>query len=144
MNFSGVGSKVEAAVDGVANDTIICVGGRVDFKDLVLKGKKYYWDFNDNPNRFDTTTAPSNFHIFSTAGSHRVMLIAEDSSTCNVRDSSYVTIKVGTNAAQAAFSWVKLPPCQNLSFQFNNTSTSVGNSFSPQTFIGILEMAHLL
>ena len=134
MNFSGVGSKVEAAVDGVANDTIICVGGRVDFKDLVLKGKKYYWDFNDSPNRFDTTTAPSNFHIFSTAGSHRVMLIAEDSSTCNVRDTSYVTIKVGTNAAQAAFSWVKLPPCQNLSFQFSNTSTSVGNSFSPQTF----------
>ena len=42
MNFSGVGSKVEAAVDGVVNDTIICVGGRVDFKDLVLKGKKYY------------------------------------------------------------------------------------------------------
>lgn len=134
MNFSGVGSKVEASVDGVVNDTVICVGGRVDFKDLVLKGKKYYWDFADNPNRFDTTTSATNFHIFSTAGNHRVMLIAEDSSTCNVRDTSYVTIKVGTNAAQAAFSWTKLPPCQNLTFQFSNLSTSVGNTFSPQTF----------
>lgn len=134
MNFSGVGSKVEAAVNGVVNDTIICVGERVDFKDLVLKAKKYYWDFGSNPNRFDTTTSATNFHIFSTAGNYRVRLIAEDSSTCNVRDTSYVTIKVGTNSASASFNAVKLPPCQNLTFRFNNTSTAVGNSFNPQTF----------
>lgn len=134
MNFSGVGADVLASIGGVKNDTIICVGGRVDFNDVVLKGKKYYWDFRDTPNRYDTTTSPSSFHIFNTVGSYRVMLIAEDSATCNIRDTSYVTIKVGNNIANVDFRWAKIPPCENLEFEFINRTSATVNNYSARSF----------
>ncbi|MFZ1529724.1 MAG: PKD domain-containing protein [Ferruginibacter sp.] len=134
MNFAGVGSNVQSSVGGIKNDTTICVGGRVDFTDSLMKGKKYYWDFADNPNRYDTTTVPSSFHVFNTAGNFRVMLISEDSTTCNIRDTSYITIRVGTIRATAGFQWRKLDPCESLTVQFTNTSTSLSNNFNPQTF----------
>ncbi|MEP6948277.1 MAG: PKD domain-containing protein, partial [Ginsengibacter sp.] len=132
MNFAGVQAGVRASIDGVPYDTIGCVPLRVDFLDTLNKGKHYYWSFGDGSG--DTTTDPANFHIYTTTGTFRVRLIAVDSTTCNVFDTSYTNIKVGNNKVLLNFISNKLPPCTNLSYSFTNTSIPTRGGFNPNTF----------
>ena len=50
------------------------------------------------------------------------MLIAEDSTTCNIRDTAYINIKVGNLPATLDFNPVKLAPCDSLKYRFDNLS----------------------
>lgn len=61
-------------------------------------------------------------------------MIAEDSTTCNVRDTSYLFIKAGSNRATLDFTAVKDLPCTSLGYTFNNLSVPVSGNFSPQSF----------
>ena len=139
MNFAGVSAEVQAAIDGDVKDTVGCIPLTVDFKDLQAKGKKYYWNFNStaNPNGVDTiTTNPATVFTFNIAGTYRVRLIAEDSSTCNIRDTSYITITAGDNKVRPSFSKSKLPPCDSTIYRFVNTSaSSAGSTFTSQSFV---------
>lgn len=54
-------------------------------------GVNYYWDFGDG-SPVDTNTAPS--HTYTQPGVYTVTLIAEDSSSCVVRDTLTLTITV--------------------------------------------------
>jgi gliding motility-associated-like protein len=132
MNFAGVQAGVRASINGVPHDTIGCVPLRVDFVDTLNKGKLYFWNFGDGSG--DTTTTSSNFHIYNSTGSFRVRLIAIDSTTCNISDTSYTTIKVGDNKVLLDFLSNKLQPCSNLSYSFTNTSIPSRGVFSPNTF----------
>lgn len=134
MNFAGVSAGVRASINAVPYDTIGCVPLTVRFSDTLLKGKKYYWNFGDGTPPV-VSTADTISHTFVTVGNYLVMLIAEDSSTCNVRDTSFVNIRVGDNIANLDFVFAKLPPCQSLTMQYTNTSTSSFGSFGPKTFI---------
>jgi len=134
MNFTGVGANLQSYIDGKSGDTLGCVPLTVEFKDTVHKGKTYYWSFDDGT-PVQITTAANITHTFSTIGTYQVMLIAEDSATCNIRDTAYKTIVVGNNAVNLDFAWNKLPPCQSLTIQFNNTSTVNAGAFGPQTFV---------
>jgi len=51
-----------------------------------------------------------------------VMLIAIDSTTCNLRDTSYLNIKVSDLEAKMDFSSVKLNPCDSFKYRFDNLS----------------------
>jgi gliding motility-associated-like protein len=134
MNFAGVGASVQASINSVKNDTSGCVPLLVDFADTLLKGKKYYWNFGDgSPVQITATGTIS--HSYTVIGNYRVMLIAEDSSTCNVRDTAYVNIKVGNNRATPDFTFAKIPPCQSLTMQYTNTSTLSFGSFGPKSFV---------
>jgi gliding motility-associated-like protein len=53
-----------------------------------------------------------------------VMLVAIDSTTCNIRDTSYVHIRVGDVQANINFTPVKLNPCDSFKYRFDNTSTA--------------------
>jgi len=132
MNFAGVQAALRASINGVPYDTVGCVPLRVDFVDTLNKGKRYYWDYGDGSG--DTTTDPSNFHIYTSIGTFRVRLIAVDSTTCNVFDTAYTNIKVGNNKVFLDFISSKLPPCTNLSYSFTNTSVSTRGPFNPNTF----------
>lgn len=136
MNFAGVGASLKTAINGIPNDTSGCVPLKVDFRDSFQLAKTYIWDFGDGTPRV-TTVKPNNAisHTYTTTGVFRVMLIAEDSTTCNIRDTVYVNIKVGNNPVALGFTNVKLPPCQSLTMQFTNTSTPLYPSFGPKTFI---------
>jgi len=136
MNFGGVGAKVESSIKGDISDTTACVGDTVDFRDLLAKAKTYIWDFGDNSPRV-VVRAPNNGvrHAFAAPGVYTVMLIAEDSSTCNIRDTAYKYIKIGDNKAILSFTAAKLPPCQSLNYQFTNTSTATTPNFSPRSFV---------
>jgi gliding motility-associated-like protein len=131
MDFTGVHAGLRTSIDGVPNDTSGCVPLTVNFNDTLKLGKLYFWNFGDGTG--DTTSAPTNSHVYNSIGSYLVRLIAIDSLTCNIADTSYRTIRVGNKKISLDFIASKIPPCTNLSYQFTNTSTANG-PFNPNTF----------
>jgi gliding motility-associated-like protein len=136
FDFAGVGSGVESFIMGVPKDTAGCVPLTVDFRDTALKAVSYEWNFGDGSPQV-TSTVPNYTHTYNSIGTFRVMLVAIDSSTCNIRDTSYLNIKVGNNQALPNFNYQKLDPanCTSLVYQFDNISVApVGYPFGPKTF----------
>ena len=130
FNLSGV----RAGIRTLDRDTGGCSPLNVQFVDTIGNGKSFYWDYGDGSPGFTSTTPESAPHIYGSAGMYRARLIAVDSSSCNVADTSYMNIQVRSDRATLAFVALKLPPCENLSYQFTNTSTAppgkpFGNSF---------------
>lgn len=134
MNFAGVAAGLQPSINGVKYDTSACVPFRVEFRDTLQKGRTYYWDFGDG-SPVIVTTRPDTAHIYTTPGTYRVMLISEDPTTCNQRDTSYVTIRAGDKEARLAFRPVKDTPCTSLTYTFFNQSTSLTNNFAPRSFV---------
>lgn len=134
MNFAGVGASVKATVNGVV-DTVGCVPLTIRFTDTLAKGKRYIWDFGDATPRV-TTLAPNNStdHIYTNVGVYKLMLVSIDSSTCNITDTAYVTVKVGNNIVVPNFIPQKQQPCTNLTFNFINTTTAARPAYTNQTF----------
>ncbi|MEP6594701.1 MAG: PKD domain-containing protein, partial [Ginsengibacter sp.] len=133
MNFAGVFAGPRASISGVPNDTVGCVPLTVDFSDTLKRGKSYVWDFGDGTPKV-TSTDFNISHTYNAVGKYKVMLVAIDSTTCNIADTAYLTIHAGNNKALLNFAPNKLPPCTNLSYRFDNTSTSILNNFGPQSF----------
>ena len=63
-------------------------------------------------------------HTFTQVGNYKVMMVAIDSNTCNVRDTSYVNIRVGDLEAFLSFNIQKVGACESIQYRFNNTSTA--------------------
>jgi len=137
MNFAGVGASVKATIDGVV-DTIGCVPLTITFTDTLAKGKMYIWNYGDpsSPKK-DTTFAPDNTtsHTYNNVGSYRLMLVSIDSTTCNIADTAYITVKVGNNQVVPNFSFVKLDSCTSLRYRFDNLTTAPLPKYTNQTFI---------
>ena len=134
FELAGVGSGVQSAINGVKRDTSGCLPVTVDFSDTIATGKKFIWSFNDGSPDV-TTLVPSISHTFNNLGTFKVRLISIDSLTCNISDTSYTNIRVRDDKAYIGFTNVKLPPCDSLKYQFNNTSTApAGKPFGTQSF----------
>ncbi len=133
MNFAGVGAGFQASIDAILNDTSGCVPLKVDFRDTLQKGKKFYWNFGDNSPVVITTSFDVS-HTYTAVGVYTVVLIAEDSSTCNIRDTAYKIIKAGNNEVKLDFLTQKLLPCESLTMQYTNTSVPTAGNFSPRSF----------
>jgi hypothetical protein len=133
FNFSGVGSGPKAYFKGLF-DTVGCVPFTVTLKDTILVAKSYEWDFGDGtPEQYTTTYDIT--HTFNSTGSFRVRLIAVDSTSCNIRDTAYLTIHVRDDPADINYTIAKLPPCESLQYEFTNTSTfPPGKPFNPASF----------
>ena len=133
FELSGIFSGVQSSINGVARDSIGCIPLTVDFKDTVAMGKLYWWDFGDGSG--DTTTVPNTSHTYTNTGTYKVRLISIDSASCNIADTSYITIRAKNNEAQLGIDVVKLPPCESFNYQFSNTSVApAGYNFNPGTF----------
>jgi gliding motility-associated-like protein len=136
FNFAGVGSGPKAYFNGVT-DTVGCVPFTVTFKDTVLDAKSYEWNFGDAPPGTPDiiTTNIDITHTFTAIGTYRVRLIAVDSSTCNIRDTAYVNIHVRDDKATLDYKVTKLPPCESLLYEFENTTTfPTGKPFKASSF----------
>lgn len=135
MNFAGIGASVKATIDGVV-DTIGCVPLTIKFTDTLAKGKKYVWNYGDGSPQ-DTTFAPNNsvVHTYNNTGRFLLRLIAIDSSTCNISDTAYVHVKVGSNDVRPDFIFFKLDSCNSLRYQFNNLTTAALPVFTNQSFL---------
>ena len=133
FNLAGVGAGLSASINGV-RDTAGCVPMTVQFSDTLAQGRAYYWDFNDGSPEVRTTT-PTISHTFNNIGVYRVRLVSVDSTTCNQTDTAYLTLRVRGDQAILGFTSTKLPPCESLSFEFNNTSIApAGKPFTNQSF----------
>jgi PKD repeat protein len=63
------------------------------------------------------------------------MLVAIDPNSCNVRDTSYLNIRVGDIQALPDFSFLKLEPCDSFRFRFDNQSIAPPSvPFQPNSF----------
>ena len=135
FDFAGVDAGLQSMINGVKRDTVGCAPLKVDFIDTVANGVTYYWYFGDgsSPNPV-ITTVPSTSHTYDLPGFYQVMLIAEDSTTCNIRDTAYLHIKAGSLPAILDFSPVKLAPCDSLKYRFDNLSSST-RPFTNTSFI---------
>jgi gliding motility-associated-like protein len=134
FNLAGLSSSIRSTINGVPRDTSGCVPLTVDFTDTVALGKQYIWNFDDGT-ADTTTTTPSTKHTYNTVGTFRVRLISVDSSTCNISDTVYTTIRVRNDEAIVDYLSTKLPPCQSTSYQFTNNSTpAAGKPFKNNSF----------
>lgn len=135
FNYAGVGASVRSFLDGNLDSTV-CAPATVEFRDTIRNAVQYEWSFGDGTPDVITTDYRQT-HLFASVGNYRVRLIAVDSSTCNIRDTSYVTIYVKDNKANLAWDFQKTIPCPDLSLQytFRNLSTPTGVPFTNNTFI---------
>jgi len=158
FNLAGVGAQVESAIGGVARDTAGCVPLDVTFTDQVRNATEYIWNFGDGTGDFGPMKSDTGWtrqHTYTAVGIYRVRLIAIDPASCNVRDTSYMNIKVGDLRAALAASYQKTGACTALDYQFNNltpqvtarpfTDTSFAWDFgdgSPQVIAGLNPVTH--
>jgi gliding motility-associated-like protein len=133
FNFAGVGSGPRAYFNGVL-DTVGCVPFTITFKDTIRNAKTYEWNFGDGTP--DVIT--SNFevsHTYTAVNTYQLRLIAVDSTTCNIRDTAYLTIRVRDDKANLAMNITKQPPCESLLYQYdNNTTFPPGKPFKDSSF----------
>lgn len=135
FDFSGVEAGLQSSINGVPRDTSGCAPLTVDFIDTIANAAKYYWTFGDGSPTI-ITTVPNTSHTYNLTGLYQVMLIAEDSTTCNIRDTAYLHIKVGNLQATLDFNPVKLAPCDSLKFRFDNLSVApLIKPFTNQSFL---------
>lgn len=80
---------VNAVASAAPNDTI-CENTAITFTNT-SNGFQYYWDFDDG-SPIDTNASPS--HFFGPPGTYNVMLVAVDSNSCNVADTTFLVITV--------------------------------------------------
>jgi gliding motility-associated-like protein len=132
FNLAGVAAGPRSAIKGVVRDTSGCVPLTVDFSDTLLLAKNYVWNFGDGSPSV-ATTSPTISHQYNLVGLYRVQLIAIDSTSCNISDTSYLTIRVRNDEAALNFSSTKLPPCASLTYRFDNLSTAI-KPFSNASF----------
>jgi gliding motility-associated-like protein len=123
FDLSGVRSGIQSIIDGRPRDTAGCVPLTVQFIDTVRNAVSYEWYFGDGTPMVKTTT-PSTTHTFNNVGIYQVMSVAIDSTTCNLRDTSYLNIKVSDLKAQMDFDAIKLNPCDSFKYRFDNISTA--------------------
>jgi len=121
FNLAGVRSGIQSSIEGTPRDTAGCVPLTVDFTDTVQQAASYEWNFGDGSPQVETKT-PSISHTYTNVGTYPVMLVAIDSTTCNIRDTSYINIKVGAIKANLGFTATKLEPCEAFEYRFENTS----------------------
>jgi len=134
FNLAGVGGAVQSSIKGVAGDTSGCVPLNVTFTDVLNEGKRFVWNFGDGSPTV-TTTVPTINHTYNAIGLYNVSLISIDSSTCNISDTSYTTMRIRNDDAPLAFDAIKQPPCNALSYNFvNNSTPAFGKPFKANSF----------
>ncbi len=140
MNFAGVSANVRTSINNIPNAVSGCNPLRVNVFDSISIAKKFIWIWGDGSNPDTLYTRSDTSHLYTLPPGvpqafYTIMLIAEDSTKCNIRDTAYKTIKVSTNFATLGLSFVKLNPCTNLAYQFKNESVAFIGSFDNKGFV---------
>ena len=94
-----------------------CVPYTAKFVNNSLGGLRFEWDFGDGTVSSDVTPV----HLYSNPGTYTIRLMAFDSTSCNLQDESFMTIKVSPNPT-ASFLYSPLQPVENTVTNFSNKS----------------------
>jgi gliding motility-associated-like protein len=90
------------------------------FTNTSLGGQQFLWSFGDGT----TSTAISPTKLYAVPGTYTIKMIAIDSSTCNIIDSTQQTITV-SGKPRADFTYAPNPPEENIITTFTNLSDIV-------------------
>jgi gliding motility-associated-like protein len=94
-----------------------CAPYNAVFNNTSLAGRQFYWDFGDGT----TSTDASPTHIYPDTGTYVIYLLAVDSGTCNIRDSTTRTIQIHERPT-ASFNTTPQPADYNIPTVFHNNS----------------------
>jgi gliding motility-associated-like protein len=94
-----------------------CVPYTAVFNNTSLAGRTFLWNFGDGT----TSTQTSPQHLYAAVGTYTIKLVAIDSSTCNIADSTVFTIAVRDNPT-AGISFSPDPTEANTPVTFANNS----------------------
>lgn len=133
FNLAGVAGNVQSSINGFL-DTSGCVPLTVLLRDSIGTAQRYVWSFGDgSPDQ--VTTTPTVNHTYMNIGTYPVRLIAIDSTTCNIADTSFTNVRVRNDDAILGFTPSKIPPCQSTSYLFtNNSFVPTNKPFGPASF----------
>ena len=115
FNLSGIYADADADPDLTG-----CVPFVVNFVNTSVGAIDYVWDFGDgSPTEiiFEPT------HTYTTPGVFEVMLIAIDSNSCNLADTTYLDIIVLNDSISAEFAYSGNEDCDSLLATFTTTAT---------------------
>ena len=99
-----------------------CAPFTVDFNNVSTGAVDYIWDFGDG-SAGSTVFEPT--HTFVLPGTYSVQLVAIDSNSCNIADTSYVTIVVGIDSISANFDLSDTRNCDTLWADFSDLSQTL-------------------
>ncbi|MDR3714961.1 MAG: PKD domain-containing protein [Puia sp.] len=94
------------------------------FNNTSLGGQQFFWDFGDG-NTSTSTGNPTN--LYASPGTYTIHLTAIDSSTCNIKADTSITITV-YGIPHAEFTFSPSPPVANTRTAFYNGSTGGVNN----------------
>jgi len=98
-----------------------CAPFEIDFTDDSNRGEDYFWDFGDG-----TTSTEQNppTHIYTDLGTYEVSLLVIDSTTCNIVDSTKLTVEVPEFSQIVIAEFEADVPgfCEGFTVNFTNTS----------------------
>lgn len=120
FNLGAVAAKASAQPNA-----IVCLGDPVNFSSAgSSNATTYEWDFGDG----NTSNATSPSHTYAQGGTYTVRLIVINPAACKVRDTTFLSITVDTNAINADFDIVPSDSCKPFVATITNKSkeSSVG------------------
>jgi gliding motility-associated-like protein len=88
------------------------------FNNTTLAGLQFLWDFGDGSSSTDINPT----HLYSAPGVYTISLVAVDSNTCNIIDSTTRTIQVNVKPT-SDFTTTPVPPEYNTPTVFYNNAT---------------------
>ncbi|RYY55740.1 MAG: PKD domain-containing protein [Chitinophagaceae bacterium] len=88
-----------------------------------IGGEDFVWDFGDPASGADNTSTLANpVHTYTTPGTYRVRMVANNPNTCNLTDTAYATIVV-LEGPVPSFTTTPTAPVLNTPYVFANTSS---------------------
>ncbi len=115
LNLSGIFASA------IADPSLIgCAPFDVDFINTSTGAVDYIWDFGDGSPQ-SLLFEPS--HNYVVPGTYDVMLIAIDSNSCNIADTTYLTVTVLDDSISASFDYTGIENCDSLFATFTTTGT---------------------
>ena len=90
------------------------------FNNTSIAGSKYYWDFGDGSPVDSVDVSPT--HLYTNIGPYTITLIAVDSNTCNISDTTTFQLTV-QGKPTAGFTFTPSPPTPNTPTIFTDASS---------------------
>ncbi len=95
-----------------------CVPYTAQFNNTSLGGQDFIWDFGDG-SPLSNAVSPS--HLYSSTGNYTVVLVVNDTNTCNKTDTARFTL-TATNKPVSGYSYSPQPTLPNTAVVFTNNS----------------------
>ncbi|WP_018614508.1 gliding motility-associated C-terminal domain-containing protein [Segetibacter koreensis] len=94
-----------------------CAPYNAVFDNISAGGQQFFWAFGDG----ETSTEASPTHVYTVPGTYSITLRAVDSGTCNMMDTTGMTIVV-SDKPTASYTFTPNPPQENTAVNFSNNS----------------------